>query len=144
MSSCCCNKRHVTFIWAAFECLFFSGVIFGWVWLTVTLRRDAYFLNLCNVTFPEDFLKDQSQNEDLQNGSRKRRPNCRTTSTTTTVPPETEYLLPFNGTQYFCDEQEDRLDLLYGIVIIVRNLLILPVGVFMDKYGTTRTRLVTV
>ncbi|XP_048733549.2 equilibrative nucleobase transporter 1-like [Ostrea edulis] len=144
MSSCCCNKRHVTFIWAAFECLFFSGVIFGWVWLTVTLRRDAYFLNLCNVTFPEDFLKDQSQNEDLQDGSRKRRPNCRTTSTTTTFPPETEYLLPFNGTQYFCDEQEDRLDLLYGIVIIVRNLLILPVGVFMDKYGTTRTRLVTV
>nr|XP_022336589.1 solute carrier family 43 member 3-like isoform X2 [Crassostrea virginica]XP_022336590.1 solute carrier family 43 member 3-like isoform X2 [Crassostrea virginica] len=144
MTSCCCNKRHVTFVWATLECLFFTGVIFGWVWLTVTLRRDAYFLDLCNVTLPEDLSSDSLPKEALQEGSEPVRRKCRTTTTTEMTTPEVEYFLPFNGTQYFCDEQEDRLDLLYGVIVIVRNLLVLPVGFFMDKYGTTRTRLLTV
>lgn len=143
MGPCCCSKRHVTFVWATLECLFFTGVIFGWVWLTVTLRRDAYFLDLCNVSLSEDISKDLTKNEVLQDSPRKYRPKCRIT-TTTVAPWEVEYRLPFNGTQYFCDEQEDRLDLLYVVIIIVRNFLILPVGIFLDKYGTTRTRLLTV
>ncbi|XP_062590493.1 equilibrative nucleobase transporter 1-like isoform X1 [Saccostrea cucullata] len=146
MDSCCCNKRHVTFVWALLECLFFTGVIFGWVWLTVTLRRDAFFLDLCNVTFSEeDISNGQSLSETIQDSSRNgRRSNCRTTSTTTLAPQDFENRLPFNGTQYFCDEQEDRLNLLYDVIIIIRNVLILPVGIFLDKYGTTRSRLLTV
>lgn len=143
MGPCCCSKRHVTFVWATLECLFFTGVIFGWVWLTVTLRRDAYFLDLCNVSLSEDISRDLTKNEVLKDSLRKDRPKCRTT-TTTVAPGEVEYRLPFNGTQYFCDEQEDRLDLMYVVIIIVRNFLILPVGIFLDKYGTTRTRLLTV
>lgn len=143
MGPCCCSKRHVTFVWATLECLFFTGVIFGWVWLTVTLRRDAYFLDLCNVSLSEDISRDLTKNEVLKDSLRKDRPKCRTT-TTTMAPGEVEYRLPFNGTQYFCDEQEDRLDLMYVVIIILRNFLILPVGIFLDKYGTTRTRLLTV
>ncbi|KAK6191320.1 hypothetical protein SNE40_003042 [Patella caerulea] len=43
-----------------------------------------------------------------------------------------------------CFEQTDQLRILFGIVFIIRDLMTLPLGIFFDKYGTTRTRLLTV
>ncbi|XP_041349430.1 solute carrier family 43 member 3-like [Gigantopelta aegis] len=43
-----------------------------------------------------------------------------------------------------CAEQSDQLYILFALVLIIRDVLALPIGIFFDKYGTTRTRLLTV
>ena len=43
-----------------------------------------------------------------------------------------------------CSEQREMLRLLLAVVAVTRDLFVLPVGAFFDKYGTTRTRLLTV
>ncbi|XP_025088945.1 solute carrier family 43 member 3-like isoform X2 [Pomacea canaliculata] len=62
-------------------------------------------------------------------------------------------LRPFNGPENgglprpqhrSCPEQMERLRLLFAVSHVLRDLLMLPVGAFMDKYGTTRTRLLSV
>jgi hypothetical protein len=42
---------------------------------------------------------------------------------------------------YFCDEQEEKLEVIHAVVFLVRNALVFPLGIFLDMYGTTRTRL---
>ncbi|XP_035827177.1 solute carrier family 43 member 3-like [Aplysia californica] len=44
----------------------------------------------------------------------------------------------------YCADQNERLRVMFSIVVILRDLLTLPLGVVFDKYGTTRTRLLTV
>jgi hypothetical protein len=43
-----------------------------------------------------------------------------------------------------CPDQRETLRLLFALVIVMKDLLALPFGAFFDKYGTTRTRLLTV
>lgn len=43
-----------------------------------------------------------------------------------------------------CMEQRELLRLLFAVVVVLRDLFVLPLGAFFDKYGTTRTRLLTV
>ena len=149
-----CTKRHVTFVWALLECLLFTGLIFGWPWFLSTLRRNKYFLGVCNVTLPDEVQKfSEIENEktvqipagypgfDGQNTKpRKCRP--RTTTTATTDGPSVYYDFMSNYT-YFCDEQEEKLEVIHAVVFLVRNALVFPLGIFLDMYGTTRTRLLT-
>ncbi|CAG5120757.1 unnamed protein product, partial [Candidula unifasciata] len=44
----------------------------------------------------------------------------------------------------YCLEQNEQLRLMFAVVIIIRDVLAFPLGIFYDKYGTTRTRLMTV
>jgi hypothetical protein len=48
-----------------------------------------------------------------------------------------------NNYTYFCDEQEEKLEVIHAVVFLVRNALVFPLGIFLDMYGTTRTRLLT-
>ena len=43
-----------------------------------------------------------------------------------------------------CMGQRELLRLLFAVVAVLRDLFVLPLGAFFDKYGTTRTRLLTV
>ena len=43
-----------------------------------------------------------------------------------------------------CAEQSSQMYVLFALVLIIRDVLALPIGIFFDKYGTTRTRLLTV
>ncbi|XP_063397408.1 equilibrative nucleobase transporter 1-like [Mytilus trossulus] len=151
-----CTKRHVTFIWALLECLLFTGLIFGWPWFLSTLRRNKYFLDLCNVTLPDDdvhkFHDGEGENALLKPGgipdfdgqnAKPRKCRRRTTTVATTEFPGSYYDSMFNYT-YFCDEQEEKLELIHAVVFLVRNALVFPVGIFLDMYGTTRTRLLTI
>ncbi|XP_059144273.1 equilibrative nucleobase transporter 1-like [Physella acuta] len=38
----------------------------------------------------------------------------------------------------------EKLRVMFALVLIIRDLLTFPLGIFYDKYGTTRTRLLTV
>lgn len=148
-----CTKRHVTFVWALFECLLFTGLIFGWPWFLSTLRRNRYFLDLCNVTLPEEQAFPESDSEDSLlkpggihdfDGSKQQKIRCRprTTTPATTVNPLPYHDFMSNYT-YFCDDQEEHLEIVYGMVYLIRNALVFPMGFFLDMYGTTRTRLLT-
>ncbi|OWF36376.1 hypothetical protein KP79_PYT16165 [Mizuhopecten yessoensis] len=164
MVNCSFNKRHLTLIWAIMECLFFTGIVFGWSWLSVTLRRDRYFLDLCNITLEDEvpeIIPNTVLNTDMLTeldtpvirtniNKNKPRRKCRPRKKhrTTTPPPEPMYELydpfPLNDSRYFCDEQEERLEMGNAIVMIIRHGLLLPLGIFLDAYGTTRTRLISV
>ncbi|KAJ8312384.1 hypothetical protein KUTeg_009757 [Tegillarca granosa] len=166
MAKCECNKRHVSLVWALLECVFFTGLVFGWTWLSASLRRDGYFLDYCNVTFDINFdltldegtlipkpespkelnpdLITNVENSRLQS-NKQRKKKCRKKKISTTTKEPKENIAPWktNDTQYFCDKQESQLELMNAIVLIIRNALILPIGFFLDSYGTTRTRLIT-
>ncbi|CAL1543572.1 unnamed protein product [Lymnaea stagnalis] len=52
-----------------------------------------------------------------------------------------------HDTRYLTDAMgscRERLRVMFALIIIVRDLLTFPMGIFFDKYGTTRTRLLTV
>nr|KAG5708141.1 hypothetical protein BaRGS_002877 [Batillaria attramentaria] len=51
---------------------------------------------------------------------------------------------PGESQQALCVEQREMLRVLFAVVGVLRDLLVLPIGAFFDKYGTTRTRLLTV
>jgi competence protein ComGF len=36
---------------------------------------------------------------------------------------------------YFCDEQEEKLEVIHAVVFLVRNALVFPLGIFLDMYG---------
>ncbi|KAL8575811.1 hypothetical protein ACOMHN_014816 [Nucella lapillus] len=48
------------------------------------------------------------------------------------------------GEEVVCSDQREMLRLLLAVVAVLRDLFVFPVGAFFDKYGTTRTRLLTV
>lgn len=167
MAKCECNKRHVSLVWALLECVFFTGLVFGWTWLSASLRRDGYFLDYCNVTsetnldlaLDERTLQPNSEPSNEINMDpltnvessrvrfkKPRKKKCRKKKIPTTTPEPRENIVRWkiNDTQYFCDEQENSLELMSAIVLIIRNAMILPIGFFLDSYGTTRTRLISV
>ena len=153
-----CNKRNISLIWVVLECLFFTGIVFGWSWLTVALKKDRYFLDLCNVTFPNHEINlgsyvnpdplSETEIEIKPIPNTKRKCRVRKKFQNTTPNPEINleqfYRYPFNESYYFCDAQEERLELINAIIVIVRNIFVLPIGILFDVYGTTRTRLIAV
>ena len=42
-------RYYVTFALAAFEMIFFGGLIYGWASLVYVFKEDGYFGNLCQV-----------------------------------------------------------------------------------------------
>ena len=47
-----------------------------------------------------------------------------------------------NQTNKGCIEGDQALDLVINLVIIIRNIILFPVGIFLDKYGTSKTRII--
>ncbi|GFS13455.1 solute carrier family 43 member 3 [Elysia marginata] len=44
----------------------------------------------------------------------------------------------------YCVQQNEKIRLMFALVLIIRDLLTFPMGAFYDKHGTTKTRLLTV
>lgn len=42
----------------------------------------------------------------------------------------------------FCDKQIETLKFVVCLVVIIRNVFVLPTGVFLDRFGTIRSRIV--
>ena len=125
-------------------------------------KFDRYFLNLCNIsaeTMADPILVVSAHSNALLPDNyavnsdsapkRKCRPNEDTNVPDPILampqrPPADMMALFLNGSDLTCDAQDESLDLMIVIVTIVRNVMMLPVGIFLDIYGTTRTRLLAV
>ncbi|XP_067671820.1 equilibrative nucleobase transporter 1-like [Haliotis asinina] len=174
MSNRPCSKRACTLTWSVLECMFFAGVVLGWSWLMVVFRSDKYFLDLCNITDlnlgPREPENDIYQTTTKAPVRRKpcRTPTRRQRDVTEEVQVYSAYYTHLkhastvalydvttvaanedseNSTRkdfIGCWEQNEQLKVLFALVIIIRDVLVFPIGIFFDKYGTTRTRLLTV
>ncbi|KAK3585370.1 hypothetical protein CHS0354_004645 [Potamilus streckersoni] len=158
-----CSRKKVTLIWGLLECIFFSGLINGWFWMQQVLKSEEFFLDVCNTSLIRD-LSDLFQKYDTHDVPfpprsdtsgvtyrrkcvYRRKDNNEIITmlpTTTEVNFMTAVAHKINISEdIFCKEQDERLGLLQSVVIIARNVLALPVGIFLDHYGTTKTRLVS-
>ena len=152
-----CGKRSLTLTWGVLECVFFSGILNGWIWLTHILKEDYFFVENCNITiFPHTSVNTVSPSISAMNSTiihydvhglrwicmyKRIGPTTTTAKPLVTVqPPQQVYT--GNVTDTVCLEQDDRLELLVSLIFIIRNILMLPFGIFLDKYGTSRTRIV--
>lgn len=45
--------------------------------------------------------------------------------------------------EYDCFKQTQELDLIFTLVVLFQQLLCFPVGILLDKYGTSRSRIMT-
>lgn len=157
---CRCAKRQVTLVWAVLECLFFTGIVCGWTWMAQILKYDGYFLDKCNIT-DISFMHTYTVGELTDTGPllerkvdvkgprrkcypRKKKGNEKLLPLNDLKPPSDFLRQSFNLSDVFCDDQEDSFDLMINLVLLIRNVLALPFGIFLDIYGTTRTRLLAV
>jgi hypothetical protein len=149
-----CTKRHVTFVWALLECLLFTGLIFGWPWFLSTLRRNKYFLGVCHLRgfvfcpskpgYPAGICTVFSSSISL---------NFCTSSGNVTLQTPRKYLFLRNVDKNHGQpninpvnrrhSNKEKLEVIHAVVFLVRNALVFPLGIFLDMYGTTRTRLLT-
>lgn len=64
---------------------------------------------------------------------------------TTHAAPDTEVdvqTVNVNTTAAKCWKQKDKLEFVITLVVIIRNVLMFPLGLLLDKYGTGRARIV--
>ena len=161
-----CGKRALTLTWGILECIFFSGILNGWVWLKQIIKDDFYFLEECNITLSTvppvlDFNTTFSTVHNgikwicmykririvIERGSLFEPPATSPTQNFTygttdhSMSSTIESTTLSTTTATGCQEQDDRIELIITLVYIIRNILMLPFGVFLDRYGTSRTRI---
>lgn len=160
-----CGKRSLTLVWCILECLFFSGILNGWTSLQEILKEEKYYLDHCNATLVAELNKVHThtdigdalqENVGLDNpfitvheGVRYK---CvlRRVLKKMTVAEYEQYKKskikptrkPLHISDVYCDEQDEQLEFVVSLVIIIRNILMLPLGIFLDRYGTTQTRII--
>ena len=160
-----CEKRSLTLVWSILECIFFSGILNGWIWLQQIFKEDNYFVGNCSipgypnnagdlmsrtgpVSTPPYIITYSGQQRYICVRQRVRiiqHGNMISTTAATTKEVEMTSAQEFvsqNSTDVACLEQDDNLELLISLTFIIRNILMLPLGIFLDKYGTSRTRIV--
>lgn len=150
-----CGKRTLILTWGLLECVFFSGILNGWIWLKQILKEDHYFVENCNITTQASHVTTVSPRTlEYNNGQRL---ICVTrwikvvldgpivTPAVTTPNPilneTTKEISGLNLTDPVCLDQDERLELVISLIFIIRNILMLPFGIFIDRYGTSRTRI---
>lgn len=157
-----CGKRFITLLWCILECLFFSGLLNGWTNLQEILKEDKYYLDSCNSTLLQS-LDHQNDAESFANLQKEYGPDNPFTHITDGVKYRcvfkkvlktmtiSEYNAykkthtkkpPVQIKDVYCDEQDEKLEFVVSLVIIIRNILMLPLGIFLDRYGTSRTRII--
>ena len=167
-----CEKRSLTLVWSILECIFFSGILNGWIWLQQIFKEDNYFIGNCNVTGVASRTEDvvsltvpeskppiitlnnerwvcvyekvriiQPEGHILTSilPSTVGTPTPQEVETITAV--TVEDIVSQNSTEVLCWEQDDNLELFISLAFIIRNILMLPLGIFLDRYGTGRTRI---
>jgi len=159
-----CGKRFITLSWCILECLFFSGLLNGWTTLHSILKEERYYLDSCNLTLfnalnspdvtnsversHQDFGIDNPFTE-IHEGVKARCVVTRVLKRMTLTEYERYKKMrsrpskkPVTVHDVYCDEQDEKLEFVVSLVIIIRNILMLPLGVFLDRYGTSRTRII--
>ena len=157
-----CGKRALTLTWGILECVFFSGILNGWVWLKQILKDDFYFFENCNVSLSTagPILDYNATFSTVHNGIKwicmYKRVRIVIERVSLSEPPVTIPTINFTyGTTEHsmstttapslstagCQEQDDSVELIISLVFIIRNILMLPFGIFLDRYGTSRTRI---
>lgn len=159
-------KQTIMVVWGLLECLFFTGVVFGWLWLVQILKYDNYFIDLCNNTnatlaeyprrdthsvnknsypicsgHPRDSLPcldllSLSENASHEKGNR--------TIDGYRTSPVAAIHSKMNQNESLCTDIDDIFGLFNSLIYTIRNILVLPAGIFYDKYGTMRSRLLAV
>ncbi|XP_045171508.2 equilibrative nucleobase transporter 1-like isoform X3 [Mercenaria mercenaria] len=162
-----CSKRTVAVVFCVFECLFISGLLNGWMWMHQLLKDERSFMDACNSTKPTlrntddsgslmGILKTQDERVNKRKGDKttcvyKRvfkvisleeyanMQQITTSMTTLNADRQTENL---NNTVSECSEETWKHDFVFKLVIIIRNISMFPIGIFLDKYGTSRARII--
>ncbi|XP_038657072.1 solute carrier family 43 member 3-like [Scyliorhinus canicula] len=107
-------KLYLCFATGLFECLCFTGVIYGWASLVFVLKEDIYFFDLCDT---------------LHNTSSGGAKNAS---------------IPINPHSIGCDLQADRFTLIFTIAAFAFSFFAFPSGVLFDFIGTMVTRILAI
>lgn len=155
-----CGKRFITLVWCILECLFFSGLLNGWTSLQGILKEEKYYLDSCNRTLlaalnshseavTVDSVGIDNPFTTIAEGVRYK---CvvKKVLRKMTIEQYEQYKKshsrpskkPITVDDVYCHEQDDKLEFVVSLVIIIRNILMLPLGIFLDRYGTSRTRII--
>lgn len=162
-----CGKRLVTFIWCVLECLFLSGILNGWSWMQQLLTEDGYYIEACNVSIPVSGASADSSmfgmlnmDEELHNpillNHEGRKVECiyrkvfKVVSLDEYARLEKDNMVSHErydviddvSNKLGCTEQADRLELVFALVLIVKNILMIPLGIVLDVNGTSQVRMI--
>ncbi|XP_060582882.1 equilibrative nucleobase transporter 1-like isoform X2 [Ruditapes philippinarum] len=156
-----CRKQILALIWCISECLFFSGYINGWLWVKQIVKEDGYFIEPCNISLAKTVISkehvDILMNQPIRMTHNKTKLKCFYKKVVKVVSLE-EYAIYENKSKilkntfdkgnnitfsgFDCDEQENKLELIHIIVLLFRNITLLPLGVFLDAYGSSKARII--
>lgn len=166
-------KQWLPFTWCVLECLLFSGILNGWLWMEHILIEEKYFLDECNFTSLSDVSLGSPEEADmpgLMNVKNLNKGDVQTTKNgrkcilkkvykTLTMEEYAEYMARNRLADQkeeldtvvekeeeiilYCTEQRDELNLIITLVLIICHILMLPIGVLFDQYGTSRTRIIS-
>lgn len=162
-----CGKRFVSFTWCVFECLFLTGILNGWSWMQQILTEDGYYIEACNVSIPVSSVSADSSmfgllnmDEELHNPillnheglkvkcvykkvfkvvsldeyARLEKDNM--------ISPEHYDVIDDVNNNVDCSEQADRLEFVFALVLIFKNILMFPLGILLDTNGTSQVRII--
>lgn len=162
-----CSKKPVTLVFCILECLFISGLLNGWTWLQDVLQDEGYYKKSCNDTklvslnlhetagMMSFYREGSKETKDLPTHQKGK--NCRYIRVKKIVtlaeydemkemekksPIINNQTDPANVTAPECSSETGDLELFMTVVVIIRNVLLFPLGIFLDMYGTTRARIV--
>ncbi|XP_045171505.2 equilibrative nucleobase transporter 1-like isoform X1 [Mercenaria mercenaria] len=154
-----CEKQTLTLMWCILECLFFSGYLNGWLWMQQILTEDGYYIEPCNISVSSTLIENERVNNMLKQPftmkHKGRTVKCVYKKVVKVVSVD-EYARLENesakrekdmnkgapGNALDCSEQENKLEFVYVVVLIIRNIIMLPLGIFLDVYGSSRTRII--
>lgn len=126
-------KYLLSLVTASVECLFFSGLIFGWPSISYVLKKEGYFSNYCS--------SDSSETVEFNNSQ-----NITTESTSTLLENSTAGLYstpsisPAEDIYPSCKTQVEHLNLVFTISSTLMSFSTLINGYIYDKYGTWISR----
>ncbi|XP_045171506.2 equilibrative nucleobase transporter 1-like isoform X2 [Mercenaria mercenaria] len=162
-----CGKKPVTVVFCIFECLFISGILNGWMWMRLILKDEGYFMDACNMTMKTELDTDDTSglmghiDKDMKSVKLRKggKENCvwkrvlkvvsldeyakmQLITTPQTISNSDNQSVYVNSTNLKCSDDAQTFDLVIKLVVIIRNILLLPLGIFLDKHGTGKTRIV--
>lgn len=161
-----CGKRPVTLVFCICECVFISGLLNGWVWMQQILKDEGYYADTCNVTRLSSSKSENTggmigflsvRNEGTKDMHKDiKGKHCKYVRVNKIVT-LTEYAemkrkkeeviknnqtFDSNKTVPDCSTENGGLDFVITVAVVSRNIFMFPLGIFLDKYGTTRARII--
>lgn len=147
------RKLSLSLLWCALECLFFSGYLQGWLWIQDILTEEGYFRDACNISSSNSVIGKSDMYPMLHqtvtmmhNG---RLVKCVYEKVTRRVSLEQYAIIQKEKdkneksvSKSVCLKQSDKLEFIHVLVLVIRNIIIFPLGIFLDIYGTTKIRII--